>query len=57
MANMAQALSVVDRLSRLLRDEIAAITGGRLAEETEIYPKKTALLAEVVSLCVVAIVV
>jgi flagellar biosynthesis/type III secretory pathway chaperone len=47
MANMAQALSVVDRLSRLLRDEIAAITGGRLAEVTEIYPKKTALLAEV----------
>lgn len=45
--NMAQAMSVVDKLSRLLRDEIAAITGGRLAEVTEIYPKKTALLAEV----------
>lgn len=45
--NMAQAMSVVDKLARLLRDEIAAITGGRLAEVTEIYPKKTALLAEV----------
>ncbi|MBB05900.1 MAG: hypothetical protein CML03_10345 [Pseudooceanicola sp.] len=47
MTSMAQALSVVDRLSRLLRDEIAAITGGRLAEVTEIYPQKTALLGEV----------
>ena len=47
MTNMAQALSVVDRLSRVLRDEIAAITGGRLAEVTALYPQKTALLAEV----------
>lgn len=47
MNNMAQAMSVVDKLARLLRDEIAAITGGRLAEVTEIYPQKTALLAEV----------
>lgn len=46
-ANMTQAMSVVDKLARLLRDEIAAITGGRLAEVTEIYPQKTALLAEV----------
>ncbi|EAQ01979.1 flagellar P-ring protein precursor [Pseudooceanicola batsensis HTCC2597] len=47
MTSMAQALSVVERLSRLLRDEIAAITSGRLGEVTEIYPQKTALLAEV----------
>lgn len=47
MASMAQALSVVDRLSRVLRDEIAAITGGRLAEVTELFPQKSALLAEV----------
>ena len=46
-ANMARAMTVVDKLARLLRDEIAAITGGRLAEVTEIYPQKTALLAEV----------
>lgn len=45
--NMAHAMSVVDRLARVLRDEIAAITGGRLAEVTEIYPQKSALLAEV----------
>lgn len=47
MTSMVQALSVVDRLSRVLRDEIAAITGGRLAEVTELYPQKAALLAEV----------
>ena len=47
MGNMANAMSVVDKLARLLRDEIAAITGGRLAEVTELYPQKTALLAEV----------
>ncbi|WP_407496450.1 hypothetical protein [Pseudooceanicola sp. MF1-13] len=47
MTSMAQALSVVDRLSRVLRDEIAAITGGRLAEVTALYPEKAALLAEV----------
>ncbi|WP_375176140.1 hypothetical protein [Pseudooceanicola sp.] len=46
-AEMTQAMHVVDKLARLLRDEIAAITGGRLAEVTEIYPQKTALLAEV----------
>ena len=46
-AEMTQAMPVVDKLARLLRDEIAAITGGRLAEVTEIYPQKTALLAEV----------
>lgn len=47
MSSMAQDLSVVERLSRILRDEIAAITAGRLGEVTEIYPQKTALLAEV----------
>lgn len=45
--SMANAMNVVDKLSRVLRDEIAAITGGRLAEVTELYPQKTALLAEV----------
>lgn len=47
MTNMAKAMSVVDRLARVLRDEIAAITGGRLAEVNALYPQKTALLAEV----------
>lgn len=47
MTQMTQAMSVVDKLARLLRDEIAAITGGRLGEVTELYPQKTALLAEV----------
>ena len=47
MTNMKHAMTVVDKLARLLRDEIAAITGGRLGEVTELYPQKTALLAEV----------
>ena len=46
MTGMAQAMNLVDRLSRILRDEIAAITSGKLAQVAELYPQKSALLAE-----------
>lgn len=45
----SQALMLVDRLSRLLRDEIAAIGQGKLARVEELYPEKTRLLAEIES--------
>ena len=47
MSNMTAAVTVVDRLSRLLRDEIAAISAGKLAVVNEIFPEKSKLLGEV----------
>lgn len=47
MTTMPQALQLIERLSRLLRDEIAAIASGKLGEVAEIYPEKAALLHQV----------
>lgn len=38
--------SIIDRLARLLRDEIAAIGAGKLETVRELYPDKVALMAE-----------
>ncbi|MGR3452375.1 hypothetical protein [Pseudooceanicola sp.] len=43
----ARAMQLVDRLSRVLRDEIAAIGRGELAEVEQIFPRKQQLLAEI----------
>lgn len=43
----ARAMQLVDRLSRVLRDEIAAIGRGELAEVEAIFPRKQQLLAEI----------
>ena len=43
----ATAENLIDRLARVLRDEIAAIGQGRLAEVETLYPLKAQLLAEV----------
>ncbi|OWU83196.1 hypothetical protein ATO6_20365 [Oceanicola sp. 22II-s10i] len=43
----ANAMQLTDRLSRLLRDEIAAIGQGNLARVESLYPRKTELLAEI----------
>ncbi|MGI3170974.1 hypothetical protein ACRARG_17615 [Pseudooceanicola sp. C21-150M6] len=47
MSNMTAAVTVVDRLSRLLRDEIAAITAGKLGVVNELFPEKQELLSQV----------
>lgn len=46
-ATHAGATQLIDRLARLLRDEIAAIGQGQLARVEELYPRKTELLAEI----------
>ncbi|WP_336043163.1 hypothetical protein [Pseudooceanicola nanhaiensis] len=43
----ARAMQLVDRLARILRDEIAAIGRGELAEVEALFPRKQALLAEI----------
>lgn len=43
----ARATQLVDRLARVLRDEIAAIGRGELAEVELIFPRKQQLLAEI----------
>ncbi|MCA0994912.1 flagellar protein FlgN [Alloyangia pacifica] len=43
----ARATALVDRLARLLRDEIAAIGKGELARVEELFPRKQELLAEI----------
>ena len=42
-----EAAQLIDRLARLLRDEIAAIGQGQLARVEELYPRKTELLGEI----------
>ncbi|MCR8550503.1 hypothetical protein M4578_21995 [Salipiger sp. P9] len=43
----ARATQLIDRLARLLRDEIAAIGQGQLARVEELFPRKQELLAEI----------
>ena len=43
---MNGAHQIIERLSRLLHDEIAAIAAGQLETVRELYPQKAALLAE-----------
>ncbi|MWD28477.1 hypothetical protein E0K89_013410 [Aquicoccus sp. SCR17] len=43
---MSAETSIIDRLARLLRDEIAAIGAGRLETVRDLYAEKSALLAE-----------
>lgn len=43
----AQAAQLIDRLARLLRDEIAAIGQGQLARVEELFPRKAELLGEI----------
>ena len=45
--NHLEAAQLIDRLARLLRDEIAAIGQGQLARVEELYPRKTELLGEI----------
>lgn len=45
----ARAMQLVDRLARVLRDEIAAIGRGELAEVEQLFPRKQELLAEIES--------
>jgi flagellar biosynthesis/type III secretory pathway chaperone len=40
------ALQLIDRLARLLHDEIAAIAAGQLEIVRDLYPQKVAMLAE-----------
>lgn len=47
MTSMPQALKLVDRLAKLLKDEIAAIANGKLGEVAELFPEKNALLSQV----------
>lgn len=42
-----RANQIVDQLTRLLRDEIAAIGQGHLARVDELYPRKAELLGEI----------
>ncbi|SDG92741.1 hypothetical protein [Alloyangia pacifica] len=42
-----RAHALIDRLARLLRDEIAAIGRGELARVEELFPRKQELLAEI----------
>ncbi|WP_194134456.1 hypothetical protein [Salipiger mangrovisoli] len=42
-----RAHALIDRLARLLRDEIAAIGKGELARVEELFPRKQELLAEI----------
>ncbi|MBP0484586.1 hypothetical protein [Sagittula salina] len=43
----ARAHQLIDRLARLLRDEIAAIGQGQLARVEELFPLKSELLGEI----------
>ncbi|MEQ5870632.1 hypothetical protein J4E08_12055 [Sagittula sp. NFXS13] len=43
----AEAGLLIDRLARVLRDEIAAIGQGELARIDELYPRKAELLGEI----------
>ncbi len=43
----AGAMQLIDRLSRVLRDEIAAIGRGQLAEVEALFPQKAKLLEEI----------
>ncbi|MGR3322014.1 MAG: hypothetical protein ACU0DK_08800 [Pseudooceanicola sp.] len=43
----ARAMLLIDRLSRVLRDEIAAIGQGHLAQVEELFPRKAQLLQEI----------
>lgn len=43
----ARAMQLVDRLARVLRDEIAAIGRGELAEVEVLFPRKAQLLDEI----------
>ena len=42
-----RATQLIDRLSRVLRDEIAAIGQGQLAQIEALFPRKQALLQEI----------
>lgn len=43
---MTAAHQIIDRLSRLLHDEVAAISAGQLETVRELYPQKLALFEE-----------
>ncbi len=43
----ARAMMLIDRLARVLRDEIAAIGQGQLAQVEALFPRKAQLLEEI----------